>query len=57
MQVNFILDDDESVVTPMKIAEALADIPHLSVNQLKELVAYLSVYIKYNSDVKNLGGR
>ena len=50
MQVGFILDDHESEVTPLKTAEAIIESKQFSHNQLKELIAYLSVYTRYNND-------
>lgn len=52
MRVMFVLDDDEEKVTPMKVAEALIEDGHFSNKDLKELIAYLSVYIKYHMGEK-----
>ena len=49
MKVMFILDDHESNVTPMKIAQALAEDSDLDNKELKEIIAYLSVYTRYNT--------
>lgn len=48
MQIGFILDDNEKSVTPMKVAEALIDQEEFTHKELKELIAYLSVYTKYH---------
>lgn len=47
MKIGFELEEHESKVTPIKIAEALIE-DGFSHNELKEIVAYLSVYTKYN---------
>ena len=50
MKITFILDDHEDKITPMKIAQALAEgTPQLSNKDLKEIIAYLSVYTKYHA--------
>ena len=51
MTVNLILDDNEDKITPMKIAEALIDSGQVTYLELKELVAYLSIFLDYNHKV------
>jgi len=48
MTIGFILDDDERMVTPLKTAEAIIESEEFDYKELKELIAYLSVYTKYN---------
>ena len=56
MEIAFILDDNENEVTPIKIANALIDATKQSKQfpekGLKEIVAYLSVYTRYNGEGK-----
>ena len=49
MKIGFELDDHEKVVTPMKVADALVDCGAFTNKDLKELIAYLSVYTRYNT--------
>ena len=48
MNIAFELDDNEKAVTPMKTADALIDWGGFTNKDLKELIAYLSVYTRYN---------
>ena len=48
MQIGFILDENEKRVTPMKTADALINSDQFDHQELKELIAYLSVYTRYN---------
>lgn len=48
MELGFILDEKEDYVTPMRTAEALIAPDQFTRKQLKEIIAYLSVYTKYN---------
>lgn len=52
MKVMFALDDNETKVTPMKVADALIEDGGFSNKDLKELIAYLSVYTKYHMGEK-----
>ena len=52
MKVMFILDDHEAKVTPMKVADALIEEGRFSNKDLKEVIAYLSVYTKYHKEEK-----
>ena len=51
MYIGIVLDDNESKVTPIKVAnaliEALESSKEFPENGLKEIVAYLSVYNRY----------
>ena len=49
MQIGYTLEDYETKVTPMKIAEALIEDKSLTIKDLKEVIAYLSVYTKYHA--------
>ena len=51
MTINFVLNDNEDNVTPLKTAEALVDSGQVTYLELKELVAYLSVFFDYNHTV------
>ena len=48
MTIGFTLEDHENEVTPLKTAEALIACEQFSIKDLKELIAYLSVYTRYN---------
>lgn len=48
MEIGFILDDNEGDITPMRTAHALVSSGQFTHRELKELIAYLSVYTKYN---------
>lgn len=48
MTIRFILDNDECTITPLKMAEAIIESEEFDYKELKELIAYLSVYTKYN---------
>ena len=48
MELGFILGDNEDRVTPMRTAEALVASGQFTHKELKEIIAYLSVYTKYN---------
>ena len=50
MKILFQLDDSEYSVTPIKIAEALANDNSISVTDIKELADYLYTYATYHSD-------
>lgn len=50
MTIGFILEDNEKKVTPMKVATALVETEQFSRDELKELIAYLSVYTRYNQE-------
>lgn len=49
MQIGFTLEDYETTVTPMKVAEALIEDKTFDIKDLKEIIAYLSVYTKYHA--------
>ena len=49
MEILFSLDDDEKKVTPMGVAAALIESEEFNRQELKELIAYLSVYTRYNT--------
>jgi hypothetical protein len=53
MQIYFTLDDNEKAITPLKVVEALIDQDIFNHKELKEIIAYLSVYTKYNADELN----
>ena len=48
MNIGFVLNDDEDTVTPLKAAESIIDADVFSIKELKELIAYLSIYTRYN---------
>jgi len=48
MKIGFELEEHETSVTPLKVAEALIECESFNSNELKELIAYLSVYTRYN---------
>lgn len=50
MQLFFQLEDHETKVTPMKTADALINSDQFSYKELKELIAYLSVYTRYHHE-------
>lgn len=47
MQVQFILDDLEKEVTPLKTADAIINSDQFDINDLRELIAHISIYVKY----------
>lgn len=51
MIISFELDEHESRVTPLKVADALISSDQFNREELKELIAYLSVFTRYNADV------
>jgi magnesium-transporting ATPase (P-type) len=53
MKVAFILDDHESEVTPLKTVEAIIESNQFSHDEIKEIIAYLSVYTRYNPPHKH----
>ena len=52
MKIFYTLEEHEKEVTPMKVADALIEDGHFSNKDLKELIAYLSVYTKYHMGEK-----
>lgn len=50
MIVSFELDEHEDQVTPIKVADALISSDQFDREELKELIAYLSVFTRYNED-------
>lgn len=50
MQIGFTLEDHEAKVTPIKTAEALIECRQFDHKDLKEIIAYLSVYTKYHAN-------
>lgn len=50
MKIAFDLEVSEKKATPLKVAEALIDSELFSNKELKEIIAYLSVYTKYNNN-------
>lgn len=48
MKIGFELDEHEAKVTPIKVAEALIECDQFDHKDLKEIIAYLSVYTKYH---------
>lgn len=48
MTVGFIFDEDNKNVTPLNAAEAIIKSETFTIDALKELNAYLSVFIKHN---------
>ena len=50
MKIAYELEEHESYITPLKIAEALVDSGQLDHDEMKELIAYLSVFTRYNPD-------
>lgn len=48
MIISFELEDREYKITPIKVAEALINSEQFHYDELKELIAYLSVYTRYN---------
>ena len=57
MQIGFTLEDHESKVTPIKVAEALIEDGSFGHKDLKEIIAYLSVYTKYHPEHPYSKGR
>ena len=54
MKIGFELDEHEATVTPIKVAEALIECGQFEHKDLKELIAYLSVYTKYHKEGPNI---
>ena len=52
MDIQFVLNDDEDYVTPMKVADALVNVSSFSHKDIKEIIAYLTVWSKYNDTTK-----
>ena len=50
MIIFFELDEHESQVTPIKVADALISSDQFNREGLKEFIAYLSVFTRYNED-------
>lgn len=50
MIISFELDDHEDRVTPIMVADALISSDQFDREQIKELIAYLSVFTRYNED-------
>lgn len=50
MEIGFVLRDDEVTVTPLNTAEALISSGSFTIKDLKELIAYLSVYTRYHQN-------
>lgn len=50
MTIGFMLEENETKITPMKVADALIDSEALDAKDIKELVAYLTVWYKYNME-------
>lgn len=48
MKIGFELDEHETKITPIKVADALIDCGQFDHKDLKEIIAYLSVHTKYN---------
>ena len=48
MIMSFELDEHEDQVTPIKVADALISSDQFDREELKELIAYLSVFTRYN---------
>lgn len=51
MNVNIILDEYENHIEPIKLANEIINLVNekqLSVNNVREIIAYLSVYTRYN---------
>ena len=51
MEFNIVLDDRESRMEPIKIAQNLIELvndKYLKTKDIKEIIAYLSVYTRYN---------
>lgn len=48
MQIGFMLEENEGEITPLKTVQALIDTGRFSHKELKEIIAYLSVYTRYN---------
>lgn len=57
MQIFFNLEDHENTVTPIKVANALIDCGSFTHKELKEIIAYLSVYTRYHADDQDVGRR
>ena len=55
MKIIFRLASEESAaITPLKTAEALIESGQFDDRELEELIAYLSVYIRYNKEAGEL---
>lgn len=58
MYIGIVLDDNESKVTPIKVANALIEAldacKEFPENGLKELVAYLSIHNRYSEERRNV---
>lgn len=50
MIISFELEEHEKKVTPMNTAAAMIESEQFTRQQLKEIIAYLSVYTRYNKD-------
>lgn len=50
MIIGFELEEHEKKITPMNTAAAIIESEQFTRQQLKELIAYLSVYTRYNED-------
>lgn len=48
MKIGFELDEHEAVVTPIKVAEALIESGMFDYKDVKEIIAYLSIYTRYH---------
>ena len=53
MIIGFELEEHEKKITPMNTAAAIIESEQFTREQLKELIAYLSVYTRYNEDHDN----
>ena len=51
MNIEFVLEDHEENITPLRTAEAIVSSEFFSVKDLKEIIAYLSVYTRYNNTI------
>ena len=57
MNIAFELNELEESVTPIKVAEALINCNQFDYRDLKELIAYLSVYTRYHNPEDFIGGK
>lgn len=48
MEIAFLPDDNEDRVTPMNAAMALTKCSQFDSTDIREIIEYLSIYVRYN---------
>ena len=48
MEIGFMLNEHETEVTPMSTAMALTKCGQFDSTDIREIIAYLSIYVRYN---------